>query len=62
VTRLLYTLDECLRLVPDGEWEAVAKAQLGAHRAYLCSDYYNKQGYAAHYSLRMGMLVCQQRN
>lgn len=62
VARLIYTLDECLRLVPDGEWEAVAKTQIGGHRAYLCSDYYAKQGYAAHYSPRMRSLLCQQRN
>jgi hypothetical protein len=62
VARLVYTLDECLRLVPDGEWEAVAKTQLGAHRAYLCSDYYAKQGYCGHYSPRMRALICQQRN
>lgn len=62
VARLVYTLDECLRLAPDGEWHAVAKTQLGAHRNYLCSDYYAKQGYAAHYSSRMRALLCQQRN
>ncbi len=62
VARLVYTLDECLRLVPDGEWDSVAKTQLGAHRAYFGSDYYAKQGYAAHYSPRMRTLICQQRN
>jgi hypothetical protein len=62
VARLIYVLDECLRLNPDGEWEAVAKTQLGSHRAYLASDYYMKQGYLSHYSQRMRALIKQQRN
>lgn len=62
VARLIYTLDECLALNPDGEWEAVAKTQLGSHRAYLASDYYASQDYITHYSPRMRALICQQRN
>ncbi len=61
VARLIYTLDECLRLCPDGQWEAVAKTQLGAHRAYLSSDYYYSQDYLSHYSPRMRTLIKQQR-
>jgi hypothetical protein len=62
VARLIYTLDECLRLDPEGQWEDVAKTQLGSHRTYLASDYYMKQGYLAHYSPRMRTLIKQQRN
>lgn len=62
VARLIYTLDECLRINPDGQWEEVAKTQLGSHRAYLASDYYMKQGYLSHYSPRMRTLIKQQRN
>jgi hypothetical protein len=61
VARLIYTLDECLRLSPDAEWEAVTKTQLGAHRAYLCSDYYTGQDYLSHYSPRIRALIKQQR-
>ena len=62
VARLIYTLDECLRLDPEGQWEAVAKTQLGSHRTYLASDYYMKQDYISHYSPRMRTLIKQQRN
>ena len=62
VARLIYTLDECLTLDPNGQWEAVAKTQLGSHRAYLASDYYMKQDYLSHYSPRMRTLIKQQRS
>jgi hypothetical protein len=62
VARLIYTLDECLRLDPEGQWEAVAKTQLRSHRVYLASDYYMKQGYLSHYSICMRTLINQQRN
>jgi len=62
VARLIYTLDECLRLDPDGQWEAVTKTQLGSHRAYLASDYYIKQDYLSNYSPRMRALIKQQRS
>jgi hypothetical protein len=61
VARLIYTLDECLRLDPEGQWEAVAKTQLRSHRSYLASDYYGGQGYLPHYSPHMGALIRQQR-
>lgn len=59
VARLVYTLDECLRLAPDGQWDAVAKTQLGAHREYFNSDYYARQDYLQHYSPRMRMMIVQ---
>jgi hypothetical protein len=59
VARLVYTLDECLKLCPKGEWEAVAKTQLGAHREYFNSDYYARQDYLQHYSPRMRMMIVQ---
>jgi len=62
VARLIYTIDECLRLDPDGQWEAVAKTQLGSHHAYLASDYYMQQDYISHYSPRMRTLIKQQRS
>jgi hypothetical protein len=62
VARLIYTLDECLRLNPEGQWESVAKTQLRSHRVYLASDYYMKQGYLSHYSPCMRTLINQQRN
>jgi hypothetical protein len=62
VARLIYTLDECLRLDPEGQWESVAKTQLRSHRVYLASDYYMKQGYLSHYSPCMRTLINQQRN
>ena len=62
VARLIYVLDECLRLNPDGEWEAVARTQLASHRGYLASDYFMKQGYLSHYSPRMRALIKEQRN
>lgn len=62
VARLIYTLDECLRLNPEGQWEAVARTQLGSHKAYLSSDYYAKQGYIRHYSPRLQSLIEQRRH
>ena len=59
VARLVYTLDECLRLCPDAQWDAVAKTQLGAHREYFNSDYYARQDYLQHYSPRMRMMIVQ---
>jgi hypothetical protein len=59
VARLVYTLDECLRLCPDAQWDAVAKTQLGAHREYFNSDHYARQDYLQHYSPRMRMMIVQ---
>ena len=61
VARLISTLDECLRLCPNGPWESVTRTQLGAHRAYLSSDYFANKGYLSHYSSRMRALIKQQR-
>jgi hypothetical protein len=61
VARLVYVLDECLKLCPNGEWYAVAETQLGAHREYLTSDYYARQDYLSHYGLRMRGLIEDQR-
>jgi hypothetical protein len=60
VARLVYTLDECLALAPIPQWYAVAKTQLANHKKYFASDYYKKQDYLSHYSLRMRMLIEQQ--
>ena len=60
VARLIYTLDECLALAPIPQWYAVAKTQLANHKKYFASDYYKKQDYLSHYSLRMRMLIEQQ--
>ena len=60
VARLVYTLDECLALAPIPQWYAVAKTQLANHKKYFASDYYKKQDYLSHYSLRMRMLIEEQ--
>ena len=58
VARLVYVLDECLRLCPTSrEWEAVAHTQLGNHAEYFASDYYVEQDYLDHYSDRMVALI-----
>ena len=59
VARLVYTLDECLALAPIPQWYAVAKTQLANHKKYFASEYYKKQDYLSHYSLRMRMLIEQ---
>ncbi len=60
VARLVYTLDECLALAPIPQWYAVTKTQLANHKKYFASDYYEKQDYLSHYSLRMRVLIGQQ--
>jgi hypothetical protein len=60
VARLVYTLDECMALAPIPQWYAVARTQLSNHRKYFASDYYKKQDYLSHYSLRMRMLIHEQ--
>ena len=60
VARLVYTLDECLALAPIPQWYAVAKTQLANHKKYFASEYYQKQEYLSHYSLRMRLLIEQQ--
>lgn len=62
VARLVYVLDETLRLGPATRWSKVAKTQLGNHKKYLASDYYSKQGYLDHYSARIRRLIEEQRN
>jgi len=61
VARLVYTLDECLKLSPTRHWYKVAQTQLANHRSYLSSEYYRSQGYLPHYSQRMQMLIAHQR-
>jgi hypothetical protein len=60
VARLVYTLDECVALAPIPQWYAVERTQLANHKKYFASDYYKKQDYLSHYSLRMRMLIEQQ--
>ena len=60
VARLVYTLDGCLALAPIPQWYAVVRTQLANHKKYFASDYYKKQDYLSHYSLRMRMLIEQQ--
>ena len=60
VARLVYVLDQALKLSPTPNWYAVAKTQLGNHKHYFASDYYRKQNYLAHYSWRMRKLIRQQ--
>ena len=57
VARLVYTLDECLKLAPAPHWYHTAKTQLANHKRYFGSDYYKTQGYLPHYSRRMQMLI-----
>jgi hypothetical protein len=57
VARLVYVLDECMMLGPRERWAAVADTQLGVHGHYFGSDYYMKQNYLPHYSLRMRGLI-----
>ena len=61
VARLVYVLDECLMLGPSTRWHAVADTQLGVHKHYFGSDYYKKQDYLPHYSLRMQALIKKQQ-
>ena len=61
VARLVYVLDEAMRLVPSANWYAVAATQLGNHKHYFASDYYAKQNYLPHYSGRMRKMIQQQR-
>jgi hypothetical protein len=61
VARLVYVLDETLRLWPSAQWKAVAGTQLANHRNYFASDYYAKQNYLPHYSERMRKLIEKQR-
>ncbi|HTK80010.1 MAG TPA: hypothetical protein VL286_06175 [Rhizomicrobium sp.] len=61
VARLVYVLDECVRLCPVPQWYAVARTQLGNHRKYFASDYYRSQDYLPHYSLRMRTLIRQRQ-
>ena len=61
VARLVYVLDAVMRLAPWQQWDAVAKTQLANHAHYFSSDYYARQNYLEHYSLRMRRLIRQQR-
>ena len=61
VARLVYTLDAVMRLAPWQQWGAVAKTQLANHAHYFASDYYARQNYLEHYSLRMRRLIREQR-
>ncbi|HEY2068710.1 MAG TPA: hypothetical protein VGG48_04085 [Rhizomicrobium sp.] len=61
VARLVYVLDEALRLWPSSQWHAVAETQLASHKHYFASDYYAKQDYLPHYSARMRKLIEKQR-
>jgi hypothetical protein len=61
VARLVYVLDEALRMWPSSQWQAVADTQLANHKQYFASDYYAKQDYLAHYSSRMRKLIEKQR-
>ena len=61
VARLVYALDAAMRLTPWQQWAAVAKSQLANHAHYFASDYYARQNYLEHYSLRMRKLIRQQR-
>lgn len=61
VARLVYVLDEALRLWPSQQWYAVADTQLGNHAHYFASDYYAKQNYLPHYSSRMRVLIDRKR-
>ena len=61
VARLVYVLDEILRLQPTPEWYSVADTQLGSHRDYLSSGYYAEQHYLSHYSPRVRLLIDQIR-
>lgn len=57
VARLVYTLDECLKLAPVRHWYKTAETQLANHKRYFSSDYYLNQAYLPHYSKRMQMLI-----
>ncbi len=61
VARLVYVLDEVLRLWPTSEWHATADTQLACHKHYFASEYYVKQDYLKHYSGRMRKLILKQR-
>jgi len=61
VARLIYVLDEILRLQPTPEWYSVADTQLSNHRDYLSSGYYAEQHYLSHYSPRVRLLIDQIR-
>jgi hypothetical protein len=60
VARLVYVLDEIIRLWPSSQWYATANTQLGNHKHYFGSDYYAKQGYLDHYSSRMRKMIQKQ--
>jgi hypothetical protein len=60
VARLVYVLDECLKLGPRARWRTVADTQLSNHKHYFGSDYYKKQDYLPHYSRRMRALIGKQ--
>jgi hypothetical protein len=57
VARLVYTLDECLKLSPVRHWYKTAESQLANHKAYFACAYYRQQRYLPHYSKRMQMLI-----
>jgi hypothetical protein len=59
VARLVYVLDECLKLGPRARWRAVAGTQLSNHKHYFASEYYKKQDYLPHYSRRMRGLIAK---
>ena len=61
VARLVYVLDEALRINPSKRWRAVARTQLANHSDYFGSAYYRKQDYFAHYSARMRRLIEEAR-
>jgi hypothetical protein len=61
VARLVYALDAAMRLAPLEQWRAVARTQLANHQHYFASDYYARQNYLKHYSVRMRGLIRQQR-
>ncbi|MBV9694803.1 MAG: hypothetical protein JO261_13985, partial [Alphaproteobacteria bacterium] len=61
VARLVYTLDECLKLSSTRHWYKTAQTQLANHKDYLSSDYYRDQGYLPHYSKRMQILIAHQQ-
>ena len=60
VARLVYVLDEVLRLWPSWRWYAVANTQLANHKQYFSSDYYASQNYFPHYSARMRSMIRKQ--
>jgi len=61
VARLVYVLDEILRLQPIPEWFSVADTQLSCHGDYFSSSYYAEQHYHSHYSPRVRALINQIR-